>query len=215
MWRVTDEKALDRLPAGKTISAAQFRAALEGGSAKSALPVGAREGSPKVVGQAVHDSRQRVADLLATYRSIDQSCPHTKELIRFVEADSITLRYFASSLEHVEQVSFFYRLKHDWPEIYDHAFAVPNGGFRKKGERFRLQAEGQKSAVPDVLIPRRFGDYVGLALEFKRADGKPSDLRQDQRDALARFRYQGWYADVAFGCDAAIFILSKLICEDR
>lgn len=214
MWRITDEKALNRLPAGDNITAAEFRAALKGESPKPDPKSSNSRLLEMEVSPALHDSRQRVADLLAKYRCLNRACPHGAELIRFVEADDATLRFFASSLEHIEQVSFFFCLKHDWPELYYHAFAVPNGGYRKKGERFRLQAEGQKSAVPDVLIPRRIGDYVGVALEFKRVDGKASDVRKDQREALARFRDQGWYAAVAFGCEAALSILAELTGKD-
>ncbi len=39
---------------------------------------------------------------------------------------------------------------------------------------------------------------------MKRADGVPSDVRASQRDWLAFLTEQGYYATVAFGCDAAI-----------
>ena len=66
--------------------------------------------------------------------------------------------------------------------------AIPNGGFRIRREASMLKAEGVKSGVPDLLIfsVPDGGDFRGVALEMKRANGKPSDLRKSQRAWLDR-----------------------------
>lgn len=87
------------------------------------------------------------------------------------------------------------------------AFAVPNGGLRPGRGGLSLRAQGVERGIPDLLIidrpPYRL-DFVGVALELKRTNGKPSDLRPEQREWLERFDERGWASAVAYGADAAI-----------
>jgi len=93
------------------------------------------------------------------------------------------------------------------------AFAVPNGGLRPGRGGVSLRAQGVERGVPDLLIidrpPHRL-DFVGVALELKRTNGKPSDLRPEQREWLERFDSRGWASAVAYGADAAIGWLRSL-----
>ena len=50
----------------------------------------------------------------------------------------------------------------------------------------------------------------GVAVEMKRADGRPSDVRPEQRDWLDRLDSRGWVALVAFGCEHAVEELRRL-----
>jgi len=89
---------------------------------------------------------------------------------------------------------------------------VPNGGRRDKGEAARLRASGVQPGVPDLLLfdPPPAGDYVGCALELKRAGrrrGKVSDVQQKWLDALA---LRGWAVVVAYGSDEALTALQGL-----
>ena len=93
------------------------------------------------------------------------------------------------------------------------AFAVPNGGLRPGRGGVSMRAQGVERGVPGLLIidrpPHRL-DFVGVALELKRTNGRPSDLRPEQREWLKRFDARGWAAGVAYGADAAIDWLRSL-----
>ena len=90
--------------------------------------------------------------------------------------------------------------------------AIPNGGFRIRREASMLKAEGVKSGVPDLLIfsVPDGGDFRGVALEMKRANGKPSDLRKSQREWLDRLKGLGWATVVGYGAKDAIKKLREL-----
>jgi hypothetical protein len=88
--------------------------------------------------------------------------------------------------------------------------AVVNEGRRSQGERARASAQGLKRGVPDMYV---FLPPVGMiALEFKRADGRPSDVRPEQRawlQFLAEDMGAGgrFFAAAVFGClDAQEFV---------
>ncbi len=90
-------------------------------------------------------------------------------------------------------------------------FAVPNGGRRNKAEAILLKRSGVKAGVPDIVIPvpppqipcTLCGTVrlVGAVVELKRADGRPSDVRPQQRRWLQAFEAYGWLSIVGFGAD--------------
>jgi len=95
---------------------------------------------------------------------------------------------------------------------------VPNGGSRNVREAAKLKRMGVKPGVPDVLIFERphqskgrlpFAKH-GVAIELKRADGGPSDVRDSQRRWLDALYDRGWLCKVAFGADDAIVWLESL-----
>lgn len=90
-------------------------------------------------------------------------------------------------------------------------FHVPNGGKRGRREAIALKAAGLKAGVPDLIIPQppSDGGYVGAVVEMKRSDGRPCDVREEQRDWLAIFRRFGWLTLVGFGADDAREKLTK------
>ena len=90
--------------------------------------------------------------------------------------------------------------------------AVPNGGFRVRREAAMLKAEGVQKGMPDLLIftPPPDSDYVGVALEMKRRDGRQSDLREDQRRWLEKLESLGWKTIVGRGAMDAIQKLKEL-----
>lgn len=93
------------------------------------------------------------------------------------------------------------------------AFAIPNGGLRPARGGVSLRAQGVERGIPDLLIvdrPPHAPHYVGVALELKRSNGKPSDLRPEQAEWLDRFEALGWASAVAYGADAAIDWLRSL-----
>lgn len=90
--------------------------------------------------------------------------PHRKEILR-MERNPVLID---KDREHYEQTLFFAEVFDNYPQYYNLTAATPNGGFRKKAERWRLCAEGQKAGWPDTqfMMPRH--GYNGLFIEFKK-----------------------------------------------
>lgn len=94
-------------------------------------------------------------------------------------------------------------------------FHVPNGGLRHKAVAGKLKAQGVKDGVPDVIITRRSKklvelDKVGVAIELKRQDARPSDTRESQWGWINHLADQGWITYVARGWDDARTFLEGL-----
>ncbi len=104
--------------------------------------------------------------------------------------------------EHGEQCAFI-----DWarnhtllyPEL-DLLFAIPNGGYRNKITACKLQAEGVKRGVPDLMCacPRR-GKH-GLFIEMKVGRNKPTEEQARMIEAL---RNQNYLVEVCYSFEAA------------
>jgi hypothetical protein len=90
--------------------------------------------------------------------------------------------------------------------------AVPNGGYRTQREAGMFKAEGVQKGMPDLLIftPPPSGDFVGVALEMKKRNGKQSDLRESQRKWLSTLEDLGWKSIVGWGAMDAIEKLKDL-----
>jgi hypothetical protein len=94
-----------------------------------------------------------------------------------------------------------------------HFFAVPNGHVRSKRQHIQAKHEGVSAGVPDLIIvtpPPGRPDLVATALEMKRADAKPSDLREDQVKWLAILASCKWAAVVGLGAADALTKLRNL-----
>lgn len=103
------------------------------------------------------------------------------------------LKANAGPTEHQLQVALFEWIDEptrqlEYPELA-YAFAVPNGGKRMPGVAAKLKAEGVKRGVPDVWLPVRRRDYIGLVIEMKQP-GRPTT--PEQADWLAALARQGW-----------------------
>lgn len=59
-------------------------------------------------------------------------------------------------------------LPHDYPNIGDWLFAIPNGGKRNVNVAKRLKAQGVKAGVWDVFFPFPVGQWPGLWIEMKK-----------------------------------------------
>lgn len=100
----------------------------------------------------------------------------------------------------------------DWAEAIkprDHRlenlFAIPNGGYRSKATAARLKATGVRAGVPDMCLAYPSGEYHGLFVELKRADG--GVLSPAQKIWIERLRLLGYKACVAHGHEEAIRII--------
>jgi len=77
------------------------------------------------------------------------------------------VREVRKQYEDAEQAALF-----SWarcvPEIRDHVFAIPNGGFRNPREAKRLKAQGVMPGVYDTFLSVARGGHHGLYLEMKK-----------------------------------------------
>lgn len=135
--------------------------------------------------------------------------PHLQEVNRL----SGNPELLAKDKEHYEQCKFFSDILTDYAKDYPLWFAIPNGGFRKKGERWRLQAEGQKAGIADTMLAKPVNGYNGLVIEFKKkvADYKSDNdamrgVKDHQVSTLRMFATQGYAVAVAYGADEAMAI---------
>lgn len=92
-------------------------------------------------------------------------------------------------------------------------YAIPNGGGRTAIQGAQLKAEGVKGGVADIFLPSSIGDYSGLYIEMKKADGAPSDVSKDQYEFGAHVTSSGYAWYVAFGWKEAAKILEGYILQ--
>ena len=105
-----------------------------------------------------------------------------------------------------------YLLMVDRPEIYDHLFAVPNGGLRHPKVAAQLKAEGVKPGVPDLVLAMARDGYHGLYVELKKQGGKTSKV---QREWHARLRKAGYKVEVCYGHQDAYEAIENYALEVR
>jgi hypothetical protein len=97
----------------------------------------------------------------------------------------------------------------------------PNGDGREKkvgrdGKRYcpsgqRLAAQGTSPGFPDLVV---FLDGPGdvvfqVAIEMKRRNGRPSDVKLEQREWLSFLALCGWQTRACFGAQEAINFLRE------
>lgn len=95
--------------------------------------------------------------------------------------------------------------------------AIHNQGHGDAIRGGKAKAEGVKAGVSDVFLPcptynaaTRAG-YHGLYLEMKRANGKDSDLSDEQLKFMDEMRLRGYYCKVGYGwIDAKTKLLEYL-----
>lgn len=91
-------------------------------------------------------------------------------------------------------------------------FAIPNGGMRggangSAAAGARMRAEGVKRGVPDLCLPIANRGFHSLFIELKRANGKPSDLSEEQRGWLDNLSTAGHCCALCFGWRSAAEML--------
>ena len=106
--------------------------------------------------------------------------------------------------EHEIQVAVMQWCHRNQDERYKEIFAIPNGGYRSKGEASRLKMEGVKKGVSDLFLPIPTKDYAGLFIELKRENGKAS---KEQRDFVARMNAYGYKAQICYGYEQTVQLL--------
>lgn len=96
-----------------------------------------------------------------------------------------------------------------YPEL-ELVYHVPNGGKRNKSEAIRLKRAGVKKGVPDLCLPVARGNYHGLYIEMKYANGKTS---KEQKEWIEKLNKQGYKAVVCNGFEEAREAIEKYIAS--
>lgn len=105
--------------------------------------------------------------------------------------------------EGIEQVALFRRLELVLPEVFDHAYHVPNGGNRTYATAAFLKAQGVKAGVSDICIDMARGQYHGLRIELKAPAPHTAATSSEQKLWIIKFNAQGYFACVCVGQDEA------------
>lgn len=101
--------------------------------------------------------------------------------------------------ESLEMVTFFNKLRRDYPEIGAIAIHVRNEGKRTYGQSLLQKAEGMVPGAPDIIIP----GGISFLCEMKSKSPSAS-ISLLQIEYLKKARNQGAFVCVALGADAAI-----------
>jgi hypothetical protein len=102
--------------------------------------------------------------------------------------------------ERAEQVTFFARLRREYPDSYGLIAVHPrNEGKRHMMQVAREKADGMTPGASDIIIPGR----VAFVCELKRRDHTVCSWGDKQLDYLQQSQKAGAFACVALGCDAA------------
>lgn len=146
------------------------------------------------------------------------SNPHRKEVLRLES----NLDLLKKDQEYYEQTLFFALVYEQHPEYFDLLCAIPNGGYRKKAERYRLSVSGTKAGWPDTQLMKASIGYHGLFIEFKRVassyktinEAKKS-VKEHQITTLNNLSAQGYAARVAFGAEEALAIFKAYLTSAK
>lgn len=105
--------------------------------------------------------------------------------------------------ESVEQVTFFNRLRAQYPDTHGALAIHARNEQQLRGGQFggmaKQKAEGMVSGASDIIIPGR----VTFVCELKRRDRTKSAWQAGQVEYLTAAHEAGAFACVALGCDAA------------
>lgn len=106
-------------------------------------------------------------------------------------------------LEAVEQVSWFNRIRREYPDTYGAvATHVRNEGLKERGQFSTVvkhAAEGMTKGCADIIVPAR----TPLVIEMKRQDASKSELSDEQIKYLRAAQSLGAYAVICLGALAA------------
>ncbi len=131
------------------------------------------------------------------------------------------MRYVESD-EQIALFRFLCSVPYRGLTLRQYVYAVPNAGTRA-GPRairqaMRRVAEGLTKGVPDIECPVASQGFTGLHIEMKRPKddgGKPSDVKPEQKEWIARLRELGRRVEVAYGWKEAYDILMNYLGIDR
>lgn len=89
-----------------------------------------------------------------------------------------------------------------YPEVL--AAHIPNEGKRTPFERFKFKYLGGKAGIPDVMVFRPSGDFVGLAIELKAGRNKPTEAQLKWLEELGKNSWSAHCLNSFEGCKDVI-----------
>ncbi len=102
--------------------------------------------------------------------------------------------------ESLEQVTFFARLRREYPDSHGLTAIHPrNEGKRSHAQTMTQKSEGMTPGAADIVIP----GCPAFVCELKRRDHTKSRWQDGQVEYLCAAHKAGAFVCVAFGCDAA------------
>lgn len=110
--------------------------------------------------------------------------------------------------EHYDQVQIFDHFHRFDSHVYDHLYAIPNGGHRSKKTAAAMEAEGLKRGYPDMGLELPAGVYHGMRIEQKHGKRKPSE---DQVAWMRRLSGLGFYVLLSFSPDETIKTIKRYV----
>jgi len=114
--------------------------------------------------------------------------------------------------EHVEQASFFNKLRREYPDSYGLIAIHPrNEGMLSGGQHqamIRHKAEGMSKGASDIVVP----GSPSFICELKRANHTLSSWQDGQQEYLLACQAAGAFACVALGAGAAWQAFGVWLC---
>ena len=105
--------------------------------------------------------------------------------------------------ESPEQMTFFSRLRREYPDTYGKTAVHPRNEQKLKAGQFRVisrhKAEGMTTGAADIIIPGN----PAFVCEMKRKNHTKSKWQDGQMEYLEAAHNTGCFVCVALGCDAA------------
>lgn len=112
--------------------------------------------------------------------------------------------------ESMEQVTFFNRLRKDYPDSWGLiAFHPRNEGKRSWTKAAFERAEGMAKGASDVIIPAS----PSFVCEIKRRDHTKSSWQDGQKEFLNVAKEKGAFVCIALGCEAAWSAFLQYLAE--
>lgn len=91
-------------------------------------------------------------------------------------------------------------------------FSIPNGGMRDPITASRLQAEGLRAGIPDLMLARPVAEWAGLFLEMKAAKGRTSE---EQDEVMGYLQRAGYRCAVCWSAEEAIQHITQYLGGTR
>ncbi|NLT08198.1 MAG: VRR-NUC domain-containing protein [Ruminococcus sp.] len=112
--------------------------------------------------------------------------------------------------EEAEQVTLFQwaeLAKMKYPEL-ELMYHIPNEGKRSPVMGARMKRAGLKNGVPDVCLPTAHGGYIGLYIEMKYGNNKPTE---SQKKWLRALREQGHMTAICYSWEEAKRLIEQYL----
>ena len=101
--------------------------------------------------------------------------------------------------EGQEQAALMRELDLRYPAVFELMYHVPNGGHRVKAVAGKLNAQGVKAGIPDLVLTMARGGFFGLYIEFKATPPNDAAISSSQHERIRKLNEQGYLAVVCRG----------------